>query len=102
MWPAFPASDYYGASVAVGVSPVRRSHIPLAVHVQDGLGASFVPFFGPLKAALPPGACWGRNAWLRPFLPCPAEAGQVHGGPGCLPAVSGPGSFSSGTEVQAV
>src|SRR5262249_40261348 len=25
MWPAFPASDYYGASVALGLAPCRRS-----------------------------------------------------------------------------
>ena len=25
MWPAFPASDYYGVSVAMGLAPFRRS-----------------------------------------------------------------------------
>ena len=25
MWPAFPASDYYGVSVAVGLAPCRQS-----------------------------------------------------------------------------
>src|SRR5215467_2541201 len=42
LWPAFPASDYYGGSVAVGVAPFRRSRVPHAVDVQDGLGARFV------------------------------------------------------------
>jgi hypothetical protein len=27
MWSAFPTSDYYGGSVAMGVSPLRRSRI---------------------------------------------------------------------------
>src|SRR5947209_12468224 len=50
---AFPGSDYYGASVALGLSPGRRSRVPRAVDVQDGLGASFVSL-RPLQAALPP------------------------------------------------
>ena len=48
---AFPGSDYYGASVALGVAPGRRSRVPRAVDVQDGLGALFVPLW-PLEAAL--------------------------------------------------
>jgi hypothetical protein len=43
MWSAFPASDYYGDSVAMRVAPVRQSHDPCAVDVQDDLGAPFVP-----------------------------------------------------------
>src|SRR5947209_19382894 len=27
-WTAFPSSDYYGGSVALGLAPGRRSHIP--------------------------------------------------------------------------
>jgi hypothetical protein len=47
VYQAFPGSDYYGASVAVGVAPGRQSRVPLVADVQDGLGASFVSF-GPL------------------------------------------------------
>jgi hypothetical protein len=43
MRPAFPASDYYGGSVAVGLSPRRRSRISSVIDVQDGSGASFMP-----------------------------------------------------------
>src|SRR4051812_14194543 len=42
LWPAFPAADYYGGSVALGVAPFRRSRVPHAADVQDGLGALFV------------------------------------------------------------
>src|SRR4051812_25760821 len=51
MCQAFPGSDYYGASVALGVAPVRQSRVPLAADVQDGLGASFVSLW-PLETAL--------------------------------------------------
>jgi hypothetical protein len=27
MWPAFPTSDYYEGSVAMGLAPCRRSHV---------------------------------------------------------------------------
>ena len=53
---AFPGADYYGASVAMGLSPGRRSRVPRAADVQGGLGASFVPS-RPLQAALSPEAC---------------------------------------------
>src|SRR5215210_7190515 len=33
LWPAFPASDYYGGSVAVGLAPRRRSRFPDALDV---------------------------------------------------------------------
>jgi hypothetical protein len=42
MWLAFPTSDYYGASVALGVSPFRRSRLPYVVDVQVAVGALFV------------------------------------------------------------
>ena len=42
LWPALPAADYYGGSVALGVAPFRRSRVPHAADVQDGLGALFV------------------------------------------------------------
>jgi hypothetical protein len=31
VWTAFPPSDYYGASVALGVSPVRQSRVPASL-----------------------------------------------------------------------
>lgn len=42
MYRAFPGSDYYGVSVAIGLSPRRRSYVPHALDVQDGLGAPYV------------------------------------------------------------
>jgi hypothetical protein len=36
MGPAFPTADYYGGSVALGVSPVRRSRVSCVNDVQDG------------------------------------------------------------------
>ena len=39
---AFPGSDYYGDSVALGLAPRRRSRVPYAVDVQDGAGVPFV------------------------------------------------------------
>src|SRR5262245_27053515 len=64
VWAAFPPADYYGCSVSLGLSPGRR--IPrsvfaslLAVDVQGGLGASFVPL-PPLEAGLPP---WSVLGW---------------------------------------
>jgi hypothetical protein len=35
MWTAFPSSDYYGGSVAIGLSPRRRSRIPCALDVYS-------------------------------------------------------------------
>ena len=42
MYQAFPGSDYYGGSVAIGVAPRRQSRVSCVVDAQDGLGASFV------------------------------------------------------------
>src|SRR5207253_5876556 len=42
MWTAFPPSDYYGASVPMGLSPFRRSRVPCVVDVQVAVGALFV------------------------------------------------------------
>jgi hypothetical protein len=36
MWLAFPTADYYGGSVAMGLSPVRRSRVSCMNDVQDG------------------------------------------------------------------
>ena len=41
MWPAFPASDYYEGSVAVGLAPLRRSHVPGHELMQREVGAPF-------------------------------------------------------------
>src|SRR4051812_16380156 len=64
MCQAFPGSDYYGASVALGVAPGRQSRVPLVADVQDGLGASFVSF-GPLEAALFPWGVFHRSRMIR-------------------------------------
>ena len=34
MWPAFPASDYYEVSVAMGLAPCRRSRISPMSYVR--------------------------------------------------------------------
>ena len=43
VWLAFPTADYYEATVAMGLSPFRRSRIPFIVDVQVAVGALFVP-----------------------------------------------------------
>ena len=57
VWLAFPTADYYGASVALGVSPFRRSRIPYVVDVQVAVGALFVSLWSlettPLLRAFP-------------------------------------------------
>src|SRR5436305_7307145 len=64
LWTAFPPSDYYGASVALGLSAGRRSRVPCAVDIQVGLGALFVPLRS-LQTTLLPGACpTNRSALL--------------------------------------
>src|SRR5438309_10231866 len=65
MWTAFPPSDYYGASVALGLSPFRRSHVPCVVDVQVAVGALFVSFRS-LETIPLPRACpdaWRSYAW---------------------------------------
>jgi hypothetical protein len=45
MWPAFPASDYYGDSVTLGLAPVRPSRVPFDVErIERDVGAPFIPF----------------------------------------------------------
>ena len=41
MWPAFPTADYYEGSVAVGLAPCRRSHVPGYELMQRDVGAPF-------------------------------------------------------------
>src|SRR5579883_1344514 len=41
MYQAFPGSDYYGGSVAIGLSPRRRSRISCLSDVQDGCRCPF-------------------------------------------------------------
>src|SRR3954453_5248709 len=43
MWPAFPTADYYGGSVALGLSPRRQSRVPCARDGRMVVGALFVP-----------------------------------------------------------
>jgi hypothetical protein len=59
---AFPDSDYYGASVAVGVSPVRRSRVPAIVDVQVAVGALFVSLRS-LQTIPLPQACRRRRSF---------------------------------------
>src|SRR4051812_25776802 len=40
MWPALPASDYYGDSVTLGLAPVRPSHVPLVLNGSSVTEAS--------------------------------------------------------------
>jgi hypothetical protein len=42
MWAAFPPSDYYEGSVALGLAPRRRSRVPLSRYVQRGLGSPLI------------------------------------------------------------
>jgi len=42
VYQAFPDSDYYGVSVALGVAPCRRSRVSCLADVQDDLDALFV------------------------------------------------------------
>jgi hypothetical protein len=35
LWPALPASDYYGGSVALGLAPDRRSRLPDSADVSS-------------------------------------------------------------------
>ena len=88
---AFPGSDYYGASVALGLWPFRRSRVPHAVDEKDGLGASFVPL-PPLEAGLPPRSVLTRHHANRVYF----------GSPGCQPLYPGRDLYRSGTEVQAI
>jgi len=74
MYQAFPGADYYGASVAVGVSPVRRSRIPCIVDVQVAVGALFVPLRSlettPLLRGCPDASrsyVWWSNHGCRPL-----------------------------------
>ena len=43
MWPAFPASDYYGVSVAMGLAPGRRSRVSPLMYVLAWVRPPFVP-----------------------------------------------------------
>src|SRR5215831_9742394 len=74
MWTAFPSSDYYGASVALGLSPFRRSRVPCVVDVQVAVGALFVSLRSLETIPLPracPGACrsyvWCSNHGYYPL-----------------------------------
>src|SRR5215210_5727883 len=70
MWPAFPAADYYGGSVAVGLAPRRRSHIPGGRDVERDVGAWSVPLGG-LAGHRPARGRFGRRRLHRPIAPAP-------------------------------
>src|ERR1043166_8488801 len=85
-WTAFPSSDYYGASVALGVAPGRRSRVPCVVDVQDGVGAPFVPLWSPMRPS-PLGAC-GGDEMLIASSSSARPIGRLHRGPRMTTAVS--------------
>ena len=98
MYQAFPGSDYYGASVALGVAPGRQSHVPCAVDVQDGLGASFVSLLtvkdGPVPSERVP------DEWNSPVLPKRNDsAAQEPRASSRMPWLT---DCKSDTEIQAV
>src|SRR5687767_5235189 len=75
VWPAFPAADYYGGSVAVGLAPRRRSCIPAAFDVR----------------------AWGRRpVRLLEDTPCVPPTGRK------VPAASTPPPYPGGPAVDAV
>jgi hypothetical protein len=76
VWTAFPSADYYGASVALGVSPFRRSRVPHVADVQVALGALFVSLRS-LETTPLPQACPDA---MRSYVWCSNH--------GCLPAVA--------------
>jgi hypothetical protein len=44
MWRAFPTSDYYGDSVALGLAPRGRSRAPFGVErIERDLGVPLIP-----------------------------------------------------------
>src|SRR6266849_1010468 len=55
----FPSSDYYGGSVALRLSPVRRSRVPCVADDQVAVGALFV-FLRSLETIPLPQACRRR------------------------------------------
>jgi hypothetical protein len=44
MWPAFPVSDYYQVSVAMGLAPCRRSRISPMSYVRAWFRSSIHPY----------------------------------------------------------
>jgi hypothetical protein len=61
VWWAFPTSDYYGGSVAMGLAPFRRSRVSCVIDVQIGLGASFIPLRS-FTLTLLRGTCMGGRS----------------------------------------
>jgi hypothetical protein len=57
LWLAFPASDYYGGSVAMGLAPGRQSRVPFVLYMQRDLGGPFVPLMDSLSIAFSSGGC---------------------------------------------
>ena len=88
---AFPSSDYYGGSVALGLVPRRQSRVSCMLDVQNGLGAPFVPLRLLIVTCLP----WSM---LNPV----AAKDRGSGSPGCQPSYPGSVLYISGTRVHAV
>src|SRR5262245_3495682 len=72
MWTAFPSSDYYGSSVAVGLAPRRRSRVSLVdERFERHVGTLVVPLSEviphrpPGRGFVPPTAIDGISGWLR-------------------------------------
>src|SRR6266849_2681879 len=58
----FPSSDYYGGSVALRLSPVRRSRVPCVADNQVAVGALFVSLRS-LETIPLPQACRRRRSF---------------------------------------
>src|SRR5258708_29804288 len=54
LWPAFPASDYDGGSVAIGLAPGRRSRVFLVLYVRAWFRPSIHPYSRRIFAGIPP------------------------------------------------
>jgi hypothetical protein len=101
LWTAFPSADYYGASVALRLSPGRQSRVPSTVDVQVGLGALFVSLFRPLQTAQLPRSAWDLTQEksslleeqpdvIRLFRPDPLLLGHWGSGNAAFTLPSGP------------
>jgi hypothetical protein len=79
LWSAFPASDYYGRSVTLGLAAFRRSRVPTSRTSERDVGPSFVPL-NSLMGRRPAGGDFGRRNPYRPIPsapPIPAVAEDV-------------------------
>jgi hypothetical protein len=75
LWTAFPPSDYYGASVALGRASARRSRVPWMLNVSSATQAPHSPPCMESFAIAPPGGGGGpRNLDGPPLGRCGAGA----------------------------